>query len=821
MRLLVISLSICLLSYLSSAFVYATSMLKNAQMAFDKGQFEEAIFLWHEELYKQNQLSAKTVFDIKIKLASAYQKIGSYQNAFDLLLGSLSQTSQRDFAHQAEILSAIAELYLSGYEDKKSIETKNMNLTVTLKYCFKETTMKLSIYQKVGDCLKQAMLLANKTTDKLLKAKLLNKQGNYLLRKAYYEEAINKYEDSEKLAIEVGDFALVSKTWINKVHAMSIKDEVEKTVVENFNNALKVTQQLEASHDKSFGLMALSNMISKKPKPFISKSGLRWFQHTALTLALESANKIQDKVAKSYAYGYLGKLYEDEKRYQEALLLTYQAVFFAQEKALPELLYLWYWQQGRIFKALGQKEEAIKSYQFARKSIQKENMKDCNHSIIPRLLQTGYRDRVGEKFHDKVGQLYFELADLLLNKLRPNLSQKEKNEKLMEILEVVEDFKIVEFQHYFRDDCIIEKIALKEFKVPAKTAVIYPILLPKRIEILVKLPSNDIEKFTVFPQKKKNEKVDLIVTKKASVFNAQLRLNNQTNSHEYQENARQFHNWLIEPIEKTLTQHDIKTLLVVPDRELRLIPFAALHDGKKFLIQKYAIATLSSLKLTDSTAINESKTLSSSQSVQIFIGGLSESVKRPDNKLSAPLHSVQTEVREIQNLYPKNSKTFLNEALTKSIFKAEMENPPPYTMIHIASHTYFSLNPDKSYLLFYDEHLTIENLESLLKAWEIKNQPVQLLSLSACETARGDDYKAILGLAGVSIKAGVETTLGNLWMVKDKAAAELSIAFYKHLKKENVTRAQALQKAQQELLQNKDFEHPSAWAALILIGNWL
>ncbi len=479
MRLLFIFQTICLLYCLSSTAYAETTRLEKAQIAFDNGQFEQAIYRW-QKAQAENKMSAKTIIDIKIKLASAYKKLGFYQNAFDLLQESLAATTENDQVQQALIWSAIGDLYLSGYQDKNYRKEKKTNLKITLN-------------KKAKDCFNKAIEIAHKTTDKLLLAKVLNKQGNFLLIQGHSRQAIDNYKKSEQLAREVGDLSLVSKAFINMAHAMLVEDGIKEAVIQKFMKALNATQKLEASHDKSFGLMALSNMISKrakKTKKFISKSAMRGFQHTALKSAQKSADKTQDIVAQSYAYGYMGKLYEDEKRYNEALQLTRKALFFAQLKALPELLYRWYWQEGRILKAQSQQDKAIKMYQFAIKSIRKGNIKDCKRSIIPRLLQTGYRDRSEEEFYDTVGKLYFELADLLIKNNTENTSQ---DEKLTKVLDVVEDFKIVEFQHYFRDDCIEEKKPINDkfinkFELLPKTAILYPILLPNRIELLLKLP---------------------------------------------------------------------------------------------------------------------------------------------------------------------------------------------------------------------------------------------------------------------------------------------------------------------------------------------
>jgi len=780
MRLLFISQTLCLFFYLLiTALVYAeTTVVEPAQTAFDNGQFEQAISLWQKVLAEKKP-SQKNQRDIQIKLASAYQKLGFYQNAFNLLQKSLTLAkNKKDQVHQAIILSELGDLYLSGYQDKNYQEKKKKDMTVTLK-------------KEAKHYFDKAIEIARQTNDKLVIAKVLNKQGNLLIRKGLFRKAINTYKESEKLAREVGNSSLIAKTLINMTKGLVKR----KTVVAQLMKALDATQELKASHDKSFGLMALSNMTSDISDKLISKSAKRWIQYTALQSAQQSAETTQDIQAKSYAYGYMGKLYEDEKRYNEALELTRQALFFAQQTALPELMYRWYWQWGRVLKAQGKLTKAINMYQYAIDSIRSTNIKECNRSILLRLLKTGYHGHAKPNFYDKLGKLYFELADLLI-----------KKGNLQRALDTVENFKIVELQYYFNDDCrILEKEALERIKVPEKVAILYPILLPERIELLVKLPTNLLVKNKTVSISEKR------VNQLASDFYYEL---SQKNNNDYKQKAWTLYDWLIAPIKGILTQHDIKTLVVVPDKALRLIPFAALHDRQEFLIQKYAIATLPSLRLSNLKELSR-------KSLQIFLGGISKPVTTPySRKKSRRLPSVPDTLEKIQVLYRQNSKKFLDSELTKSIFEKEMVSPPPYTIVHIASHSVLAQNPEKSYLLLYNEYLTMDNLENLFKFGQFQKQPVELLALSACETAIGDDYQAGLGLAGVAVKAGVKSTLANLWLVDDASAAKLSVAFYKHLLDQKLTKAQALQKAQQELLQSEDFQHPSAWAPMVLIGNW-
>ena len=125
------------------------------------------------------------------------------------------------------------------------------------------------------------------------------------------------------------------------------------------------------------------------------------------------------------------------------------------------------------------------------------------------------------------------------------------------------------------------------------------------------------------------------------------------------------------------------------------------------------------------------------------------------------------------------------------------------------------------YLLAYNDRMDMKDLRQLIGIRKFSNYPVELLVLSACQTARGDD-KAALGLAGVAIKAGARSTLASLWSVSDVAIAQLMTTFYRHLlNAPTLSKAQALQKAQQELLKNQDWSHPYYWSAFLLIGNWL
>ena len=144
----------------------------------------------------------------------------------------------------------------------------------------------------------------------------------------------------------------------------------------------------------------------------------------------------------------------------------------------------------------------------------------------------------------------------------------------------------------------------------------------------------------------------------------------------------------------------------------------------------------------------------------------------------------------------------------------------PYLIVHIASHGQFDRNPKKTFLLAYDTKITMDRLENLLSFTQFRDDPVELLTLSACKTVEGDE-RAALGLAGVAIKAGAKSALASLWAVNDESTSQLISEFYRQISHSQLSKAQALRRAQQKLLEQKTFRHPVYWAPFLLIGNWL
>jgi CHAT domain-containing protein len=327
--------------------------------------------------------------------------------------------------------------------------------------------------------------------------------------------------------------------------------------------------------------------------------------------------------------------------------------------------------------------------------------------------------------------------------------------------------------------------------------VIYVIPLPKRTELLVSLPSGRIERFKAdVPEDKLIETVRL------------FRLNLEDRSTEsYIEQAQQLYAWLIKPLEPLMSKAQLDTMVFVPDGALRTIPMAALQDGGKFLIEKYAVAVTPGLELMEAKAAER-------EEPHVMIRGLSEA--RED---FPPLPNVPEEVHRIESLYA-GSDVQMNAGFTHDAMGEKLKQEP-FTIVHVASHGHIDSDVHKSFVLAFDDHVTFTDLEIFIRPAQLRDHPLELLTLSACQTAAGDD-RAALGLAGIAVKAGARSAFATLWSVNDAAATQIVGDFYSELTAHpERSKAQALQAAQKKLLSEERYSHPCYWAPYLIIGNWL
>ncbi|MCT7958605.1 CHAT domain-containing protein [Laspinema sp. D3] len=294
----------------------------------------------------------------------------------------------------------------------------------------------------------------------------------------------------------------------------------------------------------------------------------------------------------------------------------------------------------------------------------------------------------------------------------------------------------------------------------------------------------------------------------------------------YLTSAQQLYNWIIAPIEEELKAQNIQNLAFIMDSGLRGLPLAALHDGNQFLVEKYSVGLMPSLSLTD-TRYADIKTR------EVLAMGASEFTELD------PLPAVPLEVEMITTKVRKG-QGFVNELFTLETLKRE-RNTHQYSIVHLATHGEFQSGKlSNSYIQLWDRKLKMDEIREL----GFNDPPLELLVLSACRTAVGDE-QAELGFAGLAVQAGAKTALASLWYVSDEGTFGLMSEFYHHLSQAPI-KAEALRQTQIAMIQGQirvengilytanqeiplpeaiahlsqsDLTHPYYWSAFTLIGS--
>lgn len=609
------------------------------------------------------------------------------------------------------------------------------------------------------------------------------------------DEARAAFAKARSLAKKRGDLTLAART-LKALTDTELGAGEFAAAKARANESVEAADALPDGHDKAFLLMAagraLEQIFRDAPE---HDNALRLRAFALHRRAAEIAEKIGDRVALSFSLGYQGALYEFEKKHTEALALTQRALALAQQAQSPDALYRWQWQAARIMAKEGARDPAIEGYRRAVASLQ-----SIRNDIAIRYGNMNARS----SFREAVGAIYTELADLLLQRAVAEPDDGEQQKLLREARSTAELLKAAELEDYFQDDCVsLRKQLTKNIEnIDERAAVVYIIPLADRTELLVSLPSKDgsagrIARFKAEPN-------DDELTEIARQFRTNVE-DRTTNA--YLDQARQLFSWLIKPIEPLLIERKFDTLVFVPDGALRTVPMAALYDGERFLAEKYAVAVTPGLELMEAKRASEVVS-------RMLLSGLSQSVQG-----FSALPGVPPEIANISKLFDVK-QTLKDKAFSREAVSDDLRSQN-YSIVHLASHGVFDRDVRKSFVLTHDSQLTLDDLERLIRPGQLRDQPLELLALSACQTAAGDD-RAALGLAGIAVKAGARSAFATLWFVNDRASARVVTDFYTQLKERpGRGKAHALQVAQVNLIKDPNFNHPCYWAPYLIIGNWL
>lgn len=566
--------------------------------------------------------------------------------------------------------------------------------------------------------------------------------------------------------------------------------------------ALKLLQQMPASVERVDATVTLANLIQFDGYLTTGTAGAQCFAgeaadqtQTLLISAVEQAQALANSRAASFATGALGHWYECQGAYPQALQLTQQAQWLAdQQRQAQDSLYLWQWQAGRIYLAQAQTDNALLSYRQAVETLEgiRNDLLASNQD-----LQFDFRAAVEPIYRELIA---LRLADLQQESL---VASEVNGLQLWEAIATLDSLKLAELQNYFGGDCEIvpfteEQVGLTG--VESTTATITSIVLEDRTAAIASFPNGQrwiswIPASAIALRDTVNEFRQGLERFYDLSFDPTL--------------AQQLYDWMLRPFEAQLAAQGIETLVFVNDGILRSVPMAALHDGKQFLAQKYATATVPTLSLVASSELRPA-------SAKALVVGTSEP-STVDGQAFPALPFVNREVLEVQREVP-NSQILLDDAFTRDRLSQELSDRA-YSVLHIATHAQFGANPEDAFLIAgQGEKLTFSEMDRLIRrSTASENKPIELLALTACETAIGDD-RAALGVGGVAVRAGAKSAIASLWSIGDESTAQLSARFYRGLVNDKLSKAKALQQAQISLIEEN--QHPAVWSPLIVVGNW-
>lgn len=743
--------------------VRALAQVSNNQgiLQLNQGQTEEAIATWKQaKSYYQQLEDDLGVIRASINQASAFKQLGLYRRA----------------------LKTLAEVETS-LEQQPNSELKVAGLR-----SYGDILRLVGQIERSREVLRSSLTIADKLESPQSSIEILLALGNtYKARQPeqallLYEQALDTCRQSSNCLqtdLPVQIYLAQLNTQLNTPHwhqskslIKPIKQEFARLPVDRAN----VDRRINFAHS----LVELSHHANRQENQIVRAADRQEIEEFLATTIAE-AKAINYPKSQSYILGLRGQIREELKDWDNAQKYTKKALILAQGINAPEVSYLWQWQLGRIDRALGERSQAIAHYSQA-----VELLKFLSRDLVAIDPDVQY------SFRDSVEPVYRGLVSLLL--------ETDEGESVSQVnleagREVIESLQLAELNNFFREACL-DAQTVNIDNVDRQAAVIYPIILRDRLEVILSLPNQPLKHYST---KIAQSDLESIIEQ----FRQNIVVRSRRN---FYSSSRQLYDLIIRPALDDLTRSRIKTLVFVPDSSFRNVPVSALYDGKRFLLEDYSIALTPGLQLLNPQPLEQEK-------LRTIAAGITESVDG-----FAGLDYVNSELEEIESQI--NSRLLLDRDFTGEALKKAIQYSD-YPIVHIATHGQFSSSIEDTFLLAWDERININELDSILQTRNTdRENAIELLVLSACETATGDS-RAALGLAGMAVRAGAKSTLATLWSVNDRATSNLMSDFYRQLSDKHLPKAEAVRQAQLKLLHNRWYRHPFYWAPYVLLGNWL
>lgn len=736
----------------SESRILAQVLNTQGQLYHSQGQFEAALSAWEnaEQAYRQAG-DAEGVIGSQLNQASVLQHLGLNGRSQERLHSLLQRLE-----NQPNSLLKVQALRMLGVSLHFSAQWRNAKQL--LEESFNQS---------------QNLNSPSETAQSLLSLGNLAKDLNHpQMALDYYQQAIATIQDHLLLKVQATANLL-------RLH---IEQQAFAEALELIPPLKADLAQLPLSHSSIHATLNVAESLWRlfDLQPQLDPTLLETATQLT-TQARQQSISLKDPRAQAWATLQLGKLYAKNEDWESALELTNEALFLAQKMGAADLQARANWQQGQLLVQQEDRDSALIAYRSAVDSLE---------SIRGEVVATN--PELQFSFTEDIDPLYRGLIGLLL---QGDEDSELELKNVQEARDMLESLQLAELDYFFREACRANRPKPID-KIDPKAAVIYPIILPDRLEVILTLPGDIQQHYsTPIPQPELEEHLHQMRQSLHPAYGNSERL----------KLYQQAYHWLIQPAESALKQQKIETLVFVLDSQLQNLPMAALHNGDHYLIEDYAIALTKSLKLIQSPPLEP-------EQLKALTAGLSEA-----RQGFRPLPGVASEVEQISHQI--NTRVLLDQTFTAEELKKAIQETP-FPIVHLATHGQFSSDAEETFILTWDSQINVRELDTLVKSRSQPLQnPIELLVLSACKTAQGDE-RAILGLAGVALRSGARSTLATLWAVRDRSTAEFMVYFYQHLNQPGMSKAKALQQAQINLLHSK-YHHPIYWAPFVMVGNWL
>ena len=758
-------------------------------------------------------------------LGLAYESLGKYDKAIEFQLQRLAIAREiKDRLGEGNALGNLGIAYNSLGKYDKAIEFHLQSLAIAQEIKDRLGEGKalgnlgvaydsLAKYDKAIEFHLQSLAIKREIKDRLGEGNTLGNLGIAYYSLGKYDKAIEFYLQRLAIAQEIKDRSGEGRALGNLGAAYNSLGKYDKAIEFHLQN-LAIAQEIKDRRGEGSVLGNLGVAYDSLAK-----------YDKAIEFHLQSlaiSREIKDRLGEGQSLGNLGAAYDSLGKYEKAIEFHLQSLAIAREikDRSGEGISL-----SNLGSILSKSKQSTLAILFYKQAV---NVTEAIRKDIRKLDKD-----IQKSYLETVSSSYKRLADILI-----------QQDRIVEALQVLDLLKVQELEDYFKnikgsdrsaqgvrllepEKAMSVKLGAVSFenspeinsqlankiqqlpkseinkvpeylqKIPQGTALLYPLILGDRLEIILFTPNTIPISRTV---KISQEELATLVTE----FRGALL---DSSNEDVKEPAAQLYKLLIKPIETELIQAKATTILYAPDGILRYVPIAALYDGKQWLAEKYRINNLIAYSLFD---------FSPNLKIQPNIlagafGGKSNEKKFGQFGLPATIREVQAIANSFQN-----SVTLIEDQFSRKAIESKFQD---HNILHLATHAEFNIGvPDNSFIIFGNgDKIKLNEITD----WQIPN--IDLIVLSACETGTSTlgNGVEILGFGYQVQKAGAKNAIASLWKVNDEGTQALMEAFYRELKKGDATPTEALHRAQIALIKSPKYNHPNYWSAFFAIGNGL